>query len=104
MPRSRRAPRSPDRPPPTAPALAGAFAARTWPGTAAALAPSPGPRWVGPLAVAEVEMRGGLMVPPVALPWLRLREVVFHHVDLADGFTVRGRGARGGAPASSPTR
>lgn len=41
----------------------------------------------GELAVAEVEMRGGLMVPPRVLPLLRLREVVYHHVDLADGFT-----------------
>ncbi|WP_457255398.1 maleylpyruvate isomerase family mycothiol-dependent enzyme [Pedococcus sp. P5_B7] len=41
----------------------------------------------GPLAVDEVEMRGGLMVPPLVLPQLRLREVVFHHVDLDDGFT-----------------
>lgn len=41
----------------------------------------------GELAVDRVEMRGGLMVPPSALPRLRLREVVFHHVDLDDGFT-----------------
>ena len=41
----------------------------------------------GPLAVDEVEMRGGLMVPPLVLPLLRLRELVFHHVDLDDGFT-----------------
>ncbi|SDP00966.1 maleylpyruvate isomerase [Pedococcus dokdonensis] len=41
----------------------------------------------GPLAVDRVEMRGGLLVPPLALPRLRLREVVFHHVDLDDGFT-----------------
>ena len=41
----------------------------------------------GHLAVEEVEMRGGLMVPPLALPLLRLRELVFHHVDLDDGFT-----------------
>ena len=41
----------------------------------------------GPLAVDEVEMRGGLKVPPLVLPLLRLREVVFHHVDLDDGFT-----------------
>ena len=40
----------------------------------------------GGLAVDEVEMRGGLMVPPLVLPRLRLREVVFHHVDLDDGF------------------
>lgn len=41
----------------------------------------------GPLAVDEVEMRGGLRVPPLVLPLLRLREVVFHHVDLDDGFS-----------------
>lgn len=41
----------------------------------------------GTLAVDRVEMRGGLLVPPSALPRLRLREVVFHHVDLDDGFT-----------------
>ena len=40
----------------------------------------------GRLAVDEVEMRGGLMVPPLLLPQLRLRELVFHHVDLDDGF------------------
>lgn len=40
----------------------------------------------GRLAVDEVEMRGGLRVPPHVLPQLRLREVVFHHVDLDDGF------------------
>jgi maleylpyruvate isomerase len=54
--------------------------------TAAAL----GPRLAelgGPLAVDEVEMRGGLRIPPLALPFLRLREVVYHHVDLDDGFT-----------------
>ena len=54
--------------------------------TAAAL----GPRLAeltGPLAVDEVEMRGGLMVPPRVLPFLRLRELVYHHVDLDDGFT-----------------
>jgi maleylpyruvate isomerase len=54
--------------------------------TAAAL----GPRLAelgGPLAVDEVEMRGGLRIPPLALPFLRLREVAYHHVDLDDGFT-----------------
>ena len=54
--------------------------------TAAAL----GPRLAelgGPLAVDKVEMRGGLQIPPQALPFLRLREVVYHHVDLDDGFT-----------------
>ena len=54
--------------------------------TAAAL----GPRLAeltGPLAVDEVEMRGGMKVPPDVLPFLRLRELVYHHVDLDDGFT-----------------
>lgn len=54
--------------------------------TAAAL----GPRLAeltGPLAVDQVEMRGGMKVSPLALPFLRLREVVYHHVDLDDGFT-----------------
>ena len=41
----------------------------------------------GPLAVGEVEMRGGMKVPPRCLPFLRLRELVYHHVDLDDGFT-----------------
>ena len=41
----------------------------------------------GELAVDEVEMRGGLMVPSRNLPLLRLREVVYHHMDLADGFS-----------------
>ena len=41
----------------------------------------------GPLAVDEVEMRGGLTIPPSTLPFLRLREVVYHHVDLDDGFS-----------------
>ena len=54
-------------------------------GTAAALEPHLA-ALAGPLAVGEVEMRGGLMVPPSVLPRLRLREVVFHHVDLDDGF------------------
>ena len=40
----------------------------------------------GPLAAAEVEMRGGLVVPASQLPFLRLREVVYHHVDLDAGF------------------
>ncbi|TPG17873.1 maleylpyruvate isomerase family mycothiol-dependent enzyme [Pedococcus bigeumensis] len=54
--------------------------------TAAAL----GPRLAeltGTLAVDEVEMRGGMKVPPQVLPFLRLRELVYHHVDLDDGFT-----------------
>jgi maleylpyruvate isomerase len=40
----------------------------------------------GPVVADRVEMRGGLMVPPSVLPRLRLREVVFHHVDLDAGF------------------
>jgi maleylpyruvate isomerase len=35
----------------------------------------------------EVEMRGGRVVPGRDLPTLRLREVVFHHVDLDLGYT-----------------
>lgn len=41
----------------------------------------------GPRAVQEVEMRGGLLVSADRLPFLRLREVVYHHVDLDAGFT-----------------
>ncbi|KRE52804.1 maleylpyruvate isomerase family mycothiol-dependent enzyme [Phycicoccus sp. Soil748] len=40
----------------------------------------------GPLAAQEVEMRGGMRVPATGLPFLRLREVVYHHVDLDAGF------------------
>jgi maleylpyruvate isomerase len=54
--------------------------------TAAALAPRLA-ELTGPLAVDEVEMRGGMQVPPHVLPFLRLRELVYHHVDLDDGFT-----------------
>jgi maleylpyruvate isomerase len=39
-----------------------------------------------PLAADEVEMRGGYRVPASRLPFLRLREVVYHHVDLDAGF------------------
>ena len=53
--------------------------------TAAALAPRLA-ELGGPLAVDEVEMRGGLKISPLALPFLRLRELVYHHVDLDDGF------------------
>ncbi len=38
-------------------------------------------------AVDEVEMRGGVRVHPSVLPFLRLREVVFHHADLRAGFS-----------------
>jgi maleylpyruvate isomerase len=41
----------------------------------------------GPLATDRVEMRGGLEVEARTLPFLRLRELVFHHVDLDAGFT-----------------
>lgn len=40
----------------------------------------------GTLATQEVEMRGGFRVPASRLPFLRLREVVYHHVDLDAGF------------------
>ena len=40
----------------------------------------------GPLAAERVEMRGGYEVASVRLPFLRLREVVYHHVDLDAGF------------------
>jgi len=36
---------------------------------------------------AEVEMRGGVVVAGGDLPTLRLREVVFHHVDLDAGYS-----------------
>ena len=54
--------------------------------TAAALAPRL-EALRGPWAVDGVEMRGGLVVSPARLAFLRLREVVFHHVDLDAGFT-----------------
>jgi maleylpyruvate isomerase len=41
----------------------------------------------GYLVSTEVELRGGLRVPARLLAFLRLREVVFHHVDLSAGFT-----------------
>ena len=53
--------------------------------TASALAPRLA-ELTGSLAVDEVEMRGGLKISPMALPFVRLREVVYHHVDLDDGF------------------
>jgi len=77
---ARPGPASPDDPRP-----AGAFV-DDLAATAAALAPHLA-ALDGPLAVDQVEMRGGLMVSSVSLPRLRLREVVFHHVDLADGFS-----------------
>jgi maleylpyruvate isomerase len=40
------------------------------------------------LAAAEVEMRGGYLVASERLPFLRLRELVLHHVDLDAGFTL----------------
>lgn len=32
-------------------------------------------------------MRGGMKISPLTLPFMRLREVVYHHVDLDDGFS-----------------
>jgi maleylpyruvate isomerase len=55
--------------------------------TAAALAPVLDRLVTAPRAVDRVEMRGGYGVSPDVLPTMRLREVVFHHVDLAAGFT-----------------
>lgn len=37
--------------------------------------------------VDAVEMRGGYLLSPAALPFVRLREVVYHHVDLEAGYT-----------------
>ncbi|GAB3445829.1 maleylpyruvate isomerase family mycothiol-dependent enzyme [Phycicoccus ginsengisoli] len=54
--------------------------------TADALTPVLDRLATAPRAVDHVEMRGGLAVSPDVLPTLRLREVVFHHVDLAAGF------------------
>ena len=45
------------------------------------------PSLAGPPEDREVEMRGGRVVPGRDLPILRLREVVFHHVDLDLGYT-----------------
>jgi len=42
----------------------------------------------GELASPQVQMRGGLEVDATQLPFLRLREVVLHHADLAAGFTL----------------
>ncbi len=41
----------------------------------------------GGTVVDEVELRGGLLMESGGLPFLRLREVVYHHVDLDAGFT-----------------
>jgi maleylpyruvate isomerase len=54
--------------------------------TAAALAPELQRLAREPLAVDEVQMRGGFRVRSATLPFLRLREVVYHHVDLDAGF------------------
>jgi maleylpyruvate isomerase len=56
-------------------------------GTASALAED-FPRLGGDLATSEVEMRGGFVVPSASLPFLRLRELVLHHVDLDAGYTL----------------
>lgn len=53
--------------------------------TAAALAPRL-EALTGPLLTEDVEMRGGFRVASSRLPFLRLREVVYHHVDLHAGF------------------
>lgn len=41
---------------------------------------------LGEAVVPGVEVRGGRVVAPGDLPMLRLREVVYHHVDLLAGF------------------
>jgi maleylpyruvate isomerase len=46
------------------------------------------PHLRGGLAASEVEMRGGYLVPSASLPFLRLRELVLHHVDLDAGPTL----------------
>jgi maleylpyruvate isomerase len=55
--------------------------------TAAALAET-FPDLLGDLAAPEVEMRGGYLVASRTLPFLRLREVVLHHVDLDAGYSL----------------
>jgi maleylpyruvate isomerase len=44
------------------------------------------PRLVDGVAVPQVEGRGGFVVPSEGLPFMRLREVVLHHVDLDAGY------------------
>jgi maleylpyruvate isomerase len=46
------------------------------------------PRLRGDLATSEVEMRGGFVVASASLPFLRLRELVLHHVDLDAGYSL----------------
>jgi maleylpyruvate isomerase len=41
----------------------------------------------GGTAVEAVEGRGGFVIPSEDLPFMRLREVVYHHVDLAAGYS-----------------
>ena len=44
------------------------------------------PSLAGGVVVPEVEGRGGFRIPSESLPFMRLREVVYHHVDLDAGF------------------
>jgi maleylpyruvate isomerase len=46
------------------------------------------PRLADGIVAPEVEMRGGYLVASRTLPFLRLREVVLHHVDLDAGYTL----------------
>lgn len=46
------------------------------------------PRLGGDLATSQVEMRGGFVVASASLPFLRLRELVLHHVDLDAGYSL----------------
>lgn len=55
--------------------------------TAASLAEA-FPLLLGDLPAPEVEMRGGYRVGSATLPFLRLRELVLHHVDLDAGYTL----------------
>ena len=54
--------------------------------TAAALAQRL-PRLARGTATAEVEGRGGFVIASADLPFMRLREVVYHHADLAAGYS-----------------